>query len=160
MKKCLNFWRPANSGKGAACFLEFNEGTLWMSFMPQGGADGKKFDKSKKINAKLSTQDIGEFLAVINGRREGLGTKNEKGYFSGLVHKIRDSKNSSIIGLSPSDTGYFLSLSAVREGQENQRLSVGLSGADMEVLGVFLRTVLVELFDKEPVEATAEPVNA
>lgn len=160
MAKRLSFWRPNSNGTGAAGFLEFNGKDVWLSFMPQGGTDGKKFDKNKKINAKLGITDIGEMLAVINGRKEGLGQKNDKGYFSGLIHKIRDSKNSSIIGLSPTGSTYYLTLSAVRDGKENQRLSVGLSGGDMEVLGAFLRTVLVELFNNEPVEAQAEPAAA
>lgn len=153
-KKQISFWRPQTSGKGCVAFVEFNQEqkTLWLSFVPQGGENGKKFNHDKKINAKLGLTDIGEILSVLTGRTEGLGNKSEKDgktYFSGLIHKIKDSKNSSIIGLAPSNGQYYFSLSATREGSEPQRFSVGLSSGDQENLITFLRNVSLELFTSE-----------
>lgn len=159
----LAFWRPNQKNTGSVAFLESNIRGVFLSFMPQGNVNGKKFDKSKKINAALGIEDIGEMLAVINGRTEGLGKKTDKG-FSGLIHKIQGSNNSSIIGFSPSENGYYLSLSAVRDGGSPQRLSVSLGAGNMETLGVFLRTILVDLLERETVSEqapeTAETVQA
>jgi hypothetical protein len=143
-KRRIGFWRPYQ-GKGNAAIVDYNEekSTLWLTFIPEGP---EGFDSKRSIVAKLGVQDIGEILAVITGRREGLGVKNEKNYFSGLIHKMRDSQDSSIIYLNPTEKGYSLALGVKRGGAEQAtRMSVGLNTGDMENLRVFLEWVLPQM---------------
>lgn len=166
-RKKLGLWHPRNDGKGAAAIIEVNEkGQFWLTFLPQGGAEGKKFNTDKKLTAKLGLNDLGEFLTILRGKKDGIGDKNDKGFFSGILHKIKGSEDSTIIGLSQYidankvNRGYTLSLSAKRKG-EVSRLSMGLTLAEGELLEQIIIQNISGLFANEPlVEPEAEPQQA
>ncbi len=144
----IGFWRPYQ-GKGAAAMLEFstNRNCFFLSIMPEGGQNGKKFDADKRINCKLGLQDVGAILSVINGRAEGLGTKDAKGYFSGLVHKIEGNDEVKYINLAPNEKGqYFLGISSKKGQDAAVRLSVSMGAGDMELTRQFLNTYLPSMF--------------
>jgi hypothetical protein len=151
----LTLWKPNREGKGAAAILQFSparEGkdpSFWLTMMPEtGNESGPKFDKTKSLSAKLGLNDIGEILAVCSGRTQGLGKKNEKGYWTGLFHKSGET-NSTVITLNKGNTdgdNFFLAVSAERDGQKLPRYNVSVTPGEMELVRRFIETYISDLF--------------
>lgn len=150
-------FRPNKDGKGAGAVLNFNPetGDAYLSMMPQNGE--KSFDSQAKLNAKLGQNDIGEILAVLTGRTNGLGTEKD-GKWSGLLHTSGQNKERiTVIGLSPYQGRLYLSVSVkVNKTADATRLSVGLSHGDEQNLRLFFeeigRNMLVSTY--EPAQTT------
>lgn len=148
----VRIWKPSKSGTGSAALFEFNDDnkSIFLTMIPQkeNGSEGK-FDNERKISAKLGLNDIGEILCVLTRRTEGLGQKNEKGFFSGLYHQ--SPSGSSQIGLSWVEAtdkyppGFMLSLSVKRETNE-ARYTVKLTLGEAMQLEKFFSRFIVELF--------------
>lgn len=134
----FELWKPKKDGNGAGATFEVasNNSAIFLKMMPETGQEtGPKFDNSKAITVKLGRNDVGELLSVLVGLVEGLGKKNDKGFYSGLYHQ-NDAGNSTI-GLSRSDYGYILTVS-VKRGEIDARYHVGVTLGESCLLKVFL----------------------
>ena len=139
-------WKPNREKKGNAAIIEYSieKGCFFLRMLPESGQESPKFDNSKAITAKLGISDVGEIIAVLTGRREALGHKDEKtGYWSGLYHE--NANGSSSINLSPGTAGMILGLSVKKDGPPT-RYSVGVTPGEQEVLRVFFEKYLGEMF--------------
>lgn len=164
-KKVLNFWKARKEGGGAALFFEYktdSNRSCFVSMMPQGGSR-KEWSKDKRINVKLGLSDIGALLAVINGATNGCGTlKGDR--WSGLYHESPNGGNSSIQFHIYEKTGGFI-FGLSRQGQQGadvERLSVGLTIQEVQLLRVFLEDMArVLMVDDYQVgnESSGEPVS-
>lgn len=145
----LNFWKNRKDGKGSMLGVEYSAdaSAIFLTGMPQREGQENSFDSDKKVTAKLGLPDIGELLAVLTGKTEGTGKKNDKGFWTGLFHE--NSSGNSVISLSWSSNeaypGYNFSLSTDREGNK-QRLAIGLTVGEGVQLELFLRRFGSELF--------------
>lgn len=140
------FWKPNRDKKGAMASIEFSSGKqcFFLKMMPESGQESPKFDTNKAINAKLGLNDIGEILAVLVGKKEGLGRKDDKGYWTGLYHDGGEGRSSSI-GLSRGENGLFLSLSNKREGNVT-RYNIGITAGESEIMRVFFENYVTTMF--------------
>lgn len=153
----LALWKPRNDGKGNAVIFELNDKGGWLTFLPQNGP--KSFDFSKRGNAKLGLGDAAEFLAVLSGRKEGMGQlKDER--WGGVFHRFGDS-GSSVISLSKGQYGYQLGLSIDRGGNKS-RYSIGVTDGELELIRVFMeelaRAGMFELSKQREVEPDKEAI--
>ena len=157
-------FKPNNKGDGAMASVRYSpeEGSFFLQMLTQNPEANDqnnlpRFLKDSTITAKLEAVDIGEFLAVLRGRKEGCGTKGDKG-FKGLYHQSQS--GTSIINLEFSEQwGYSLSLSVDRGGSKS-RLRVSLTLSEVEVLRVFFERYLgasFDLQDTKPRQNTQSP---
>ena len=144
--KELKFYKPTSSGNGAASnwqlSLKSEDGQpRWFCFLnmaQQGGKNDKGnaiFDWENKIIVKMESVDIGEMLAVINGRKDKAGAKD------GLFHKSPNG-DTKIIKLSKLDRGYSLQINAQSEDKKLTSISHMLYDGEVEVLKVFFQAAL------------------
>jgi hypothetical protein len=145
----LAFWKPYQ-GKGAALIFEYSpqKNTFFMQMLPEkpeNTEDSKKYDKDRRISAKLGLSDLGEILAVIKGRKGGAGTEAE-GKFKGLYHKNQN--GNTIIGFDRTDKGIRTGLS-VKSDKIELRLNVNLSVGEATLLENFIETYLPYMFVSE-----------
>lgn len=134
----FELWKPKKDGNGAGAVFEVapHKSCIFLKMMPESGQEnGPKFDNSRSIGVKLGRNDVGELLSVLVGLVEGLGKKNDKGFYSGLYHQ-HDAGNSTI-GLSRSEYGYILTVS-VKRGEIDARYHVGVTLGESCLLKVFL----------------------
>lgn len=149
----LAFWKPNQSKKGTAALFQFQpkkgdkEASFWLNMVPESGNDnGPKFNQDGKLVAKLGMTDIGELLACLSGRNGGLGRQKD-GKWSGLYHQ--NASGNTVIKLDPNESNqghYYLSVSVKKEGGNEGRLSISLTPSDQELLMVFFRTYLPQMF--------------
>lgn len=146
----LDFWKPRTNKEGAAAIFEAapSKQAIFLKMLPQNkNGDGPEFDSKSALNVKLGRTDVGELLSVVYGMVDGLGKKNDKGYYSGIYHE-RDKENNSVIKLARGDHGFFLSLSVMRSGQRSE-LSIGITLGEIALLRNFLEKH-VEMFYINP----------
>ena len=152
-KHTLEFWKPNSSKKGAVAIFEFSpkkgekEASFWLNMMPESGQDtGPKFNKEGKLTAKLGITDIGELLACLSGRNGGLGRQKD-GKWSGIYHS--NANGNTVINLNPNAQNqghYWLELSVKRGNDTPTKLAIGFTPSDQELLLVFMRTYLPQMF--------------
>jgi hypothetical protein len=136
-KPRFDLWKPNKEAKGAGAIFQVAQDNtcFFLTMMPETGQEqGPKFDNSKSITVKLGRNDVGELLTVLTGKVEGLGKKNDKGYWSGLYHQ--SSNGNSAISLSKGTYGYILSVSVKRDEIE-ARYNVGITLGEAELLRVY-----------------------
>ncbi len=134
-------WKPNKEGKGNAAIFEYSgeKASVFVTMMPQVPGEQRRFDQAKKVNLKLGPSDIGEILAVLNGRIEGIGRKNDAGFWSGLHHESPSGVTK--ISLSKGDYGLVFRVASER-GEVKTANSVGISTGEAEQLKVFLSQCL------------------
>lgn len=157
----LAFWKPYQ-GKGACALFEFDaaRGFYFLKMMPENpeGAE-KQFNKDAAINVKIGLTDLGEFMVVLTGQADGIGKKNDKGFYSGLFHKTE--KFSSTIGLAKNEKNenYSLSVSKKIGSGDATRFTVSLTAGERAQLRLFFENPMHPSFaDRMPV-AQAEAKN-
>lgn len=154
--KEVRFYKPTNSGQGAASKWnlsykkkETDKGTFgqWMLFLEVSrqiakDADGNdRFDWDNAIKVKLGEADIGELLAVLQGRKNSVGTKGS------LYHQTPGGGN-KVIGLSVSDKGgYNLTVSSQDKDKNSNRLFHSLTDGEAAILQVLLQRAVEIIFE-------------
>lgn len=148
----LTFWKPTKAKTGSAAIFQFThkngdkEASFWLNVMPESGNEtGPKFNKEGQLTAKLGITDMGEILACLSGRNGGLGRPKDNGW-SGLYHQ--NATGNTVIALNPNDKApghYWLNISVQRDGA-SKKLAIGLTPGDQELLLVFIRTYLPQMF--------------
>lgn len=151
-------WKP-RKGEGAAAIFEFSsdKGCFFLRMMPESKGGTSKFNHDASITAKLGLNDIGEFLSVLVGRSEGLGKKDDKGYWTGLFHK-NPAGTSAIKFNKGTNYGYFLALSTDRGG-EKANYSIGVTNGECELLRVFLEHGVKNMFLSNGPSPQSSPVE-
>ena len=147
----LRFYRPNKEHKGNASSVELRykeKSKEWMLFFvatKQTGLDEKgnaSFGwKTKEDNVviKLGTPDVGELMAVLNGKKDFVGQKSEQGLF----HK-NESGNSSL-QFAKVEGGYKLRVSS-KTGDKLNQFTQMLSFGDGEQLKVVLQLFLTRVY--------------
>lgn len=140
-------YRANKNNNGAASKLQFrynNEGKplLFISSARQTGTDENDNAtfawKEESVNVKLGELDIGEFLAVLNGKKDNVG--GEKG----LYHQ--NEKGNSAISFVRNDKGYSLRVSAKKNGGQLVAVSHAMSLAEGEIMRVLLECVVRRIY--------------
>ncbi len=146
----VSYWREKDDGKGVAVIVEYNQEKQYgfLTFMPQNpdkNAD-RKFLRDLRIQAMLGKLDMAEMINVLRGRKEGLGKKNDKGFWSGLFHE--NEKGNAVIGLTFSEQyGLQLSLSTKRTEGESAKYQITLNSAEATLLELFLENCIKNTFN-------------
>ena len=145
------FWKPyLKDGKalGAVALFNYSEknNRVFLEIRPQllSETNQNSFDKENSIRAMLGLPDIGEFLAVFRGRKQGLGSPDDKNGWKGLFHK--NENGSTSISMVATDRGYSLSVGSKRGNDQAVRLGLNLTIAEGEVLHDYLSEMLKEMF--------------
>jgi hypothetical protein len=139
-------WKPKKDGTGHGAVFEVSQKNdcFFLKMMPQTGLEHPVFDSKRSVSVKLGANDVGEILGVLVGISEGLGKKNEKGFWGGLYHK--SATGSSTITLSRGDYGFILGISVKRENVDAS-YRVGLTTGEVCLLKVYLEKYLPMFFN-------------
>ncbi len=149
-KQDFRIYKPNKTGNGAASAfqvrVDLDEETqrrkimLFLMMAPQTGKDdngnsafGWK-DNEKTVTVKLGMPDIGDMLAVLNGRKTEVGTGK------GLFHKNANGSTSLSFALTPG--GYSLRTNKKIGDKVGEAVSHSLTHSEGEVLKVLLEEVV------------------
>lgn len=154
--KDFRIYRPYKENQGAASKIQvvekirekgdrkYAEVMIFWEAAPQLSIDENSnatFDwasqenkEGKSITMKLGMVDLGEILAVLNGRKDFVGTKKDQGLF----HKTDESHNKGFqFYLDDQGRGYYFRMS--EKGPSGlKQVRHGLSFSDGELLKVVL----------------------
>ncbi len=153
----LRFYKPTSSGQGAASKFnlsykekqtkegkKYGEWMLFFEMSKQGAKDDSgndRFDWENAIKVKLGEADIGEMLAVLQGRKNTVGAKGS------LYHQSPDGGNKSI-ALSVSDRGgYSLNVSAQDKDKKVTKLFHSLTDGEAAILQVLLQRAVEIIYE-------------
>lgn len=150
----VSFWKPNNNGTGAVAHFDFKpfnpskpneESCFFVVMMPQNPVKDAtpKFLKDKKLTVKLGLNDIGDMLAVIAGRKDGCGTMKDGGW-SGLYHK--NQQGNAIINFGNREGSYGISVSVKKGTGSAEKLSIGLTLGEIEILQAFFKSHMHNMF--------------
>jgi len=130
-------------GKDGKVFKIRNVQIFWVATTQIGtDEDGNaKFaweDKTKSVTIKLGEVDLGEILAVLHGRKGGLGMPdpNKEGAYKGLYHQ--NDKGNASLQISESENGYNVRASKQVKGQPLVAVKHTLSLGEAEILRVLV----------------------
>lgn len=147
----FKLYKAKNSGDGAAS--QFNIGSdkdcVFLEMANQKGKDGNgnaNFDWGNKIRFKLGVSDIGEFLAVTTGVKDGVGpfdTGNKK--HKGLYHA--NQSGNAILYFGKDKNGRFQIYLSVKRDNKQTIVKHAMTDGEVCVLGVLLRQA-VEIIHK------------
>lgn len=143
-KQEFRIYKPRNSGDGAAsafqckvveennirkCFL-FVVGTVQTGKDDKGNSAFAWKDKEKSVTLKLGIPDTGEILAVLNGKKDAVGTGK------GLFHK--NQLGSTSLDFKRLDGGYSLRLNKKIGDVVGTPIQHGLTIGEGEILRILL----------------------
>lgn len=148
----LRFYRPRQEKNGCASAWELSfkkdeKYEPWLFFLtvaPQTGVDNDgnaAFDwKEKAITVKMGENDIGEIMAVLDGRQDQAGFKGS------LFHKTPAGGNKNIQFIR-TDTGFSLKVSAQnKDKQVTGPYFHAISNGEAAVLLTLLRRAVEQIF--------------
>jgi hypothetical protein len=166
----VTFFKARKAGGGSAVKFNISDnGGVFITMFPQKGSEEKSFDWEKRVFAALNQSELGEMIAVIEGRIEGTGKREEKGdkvYYNGFYHSTSNSKTT--IRFARYMDGIGVSVKSERNGTTGEYscvLNVGELYALRELLQEGIRVALAgnAKYGKEPqrnVSASNEPAAA
>ena len=146
----FRIYRPNSTGTGSAFSLQlsykkeekYNKYLVFLIGAKQipSDNDNAKFDWEKALTVKMDLVDLGEFLAVLERRKDHLGFKGS------LYHESK--AGNKIIKLDKTDNGYNLSISA----QDLEKKSLGqvyaaLGHGDASILCTLCKRACERLLD-------------
>jgi hypothetical protein len=148
----FSVYKPYQCKGGMAKFsFSKKNNCFFLNMAPERSDAEKKFDYDRQVVFKLEFNDLGDLLLVLNRKKQGLGTfKDDK--WSGLYHKGETSNSFMNFSVSfdketKEPKGFYLSLGRT-ENQQTNKVSIGLSFAESEVLLEFIRAFLPNMFYK------------
>lgn len=145
------FWKPYtkdNKPVGAVALFNYSEKTnrVFLEMRPQvpSTTEQNAFSREAGIVTMLGLPDLGEFLAVLRGRKGGLGNPDDKNGWKGLYHQ--NDTGSTSISMTATEKGYSLSIGAKKGAEAARRLGINLTFAEAEVLHDYLAEMLRNMF--------------
>ena len=134
--KSVAFFHPYQENKGYAAIFNFSpdRGTFFAKFMPEVNG---RFSSENAINIAIGNNDLGEILAVLNGRKAGVGQFKDNRW-AGLYHDLKSKNTSTILNLyiAEDNGSYTMGLSQkVGDGQARRvggRLTLGEAQQEQE----------------------------
>ncbi len=159
-RKSFELWRPFQ-GKGAAFIFNTSYDkagklNIFLKSMPE--KEGGGFDSAASINFKFGIADIGEILALADGKKSGLGTfKAETKKWGGLFHKTPSSNSILSIDEAQTPGKYNMRLSKKSNGGDAVAHNVQISVADLNLLKYFFVSLLDEVFSSDMVKENSSP---
>jgi len=145
----LKFYKPRPNGQGAASRwnLARDKQAVFVEMANQMPSDDEnaRFDWDRHLTVKLGLPDLGEILAVLLGRKAGVGTKRGEGRFSGLFHK--NPKGDSSLGFvrAANSEGFYLKVGVKREGGDLKTAGHSFTEGEACVLRIALETAVARL---------------
>ncbi len=145
-------YRPNSKNNGVATAFQlrtsdekYDNVLLFMVVAPQTGVDDKgnaKFDWKGGITVKLGENDIGQLLAVINGKIPAIN--NGKG----LYHKTPNGGNKVVVFNRNDNGGYYLKVS----GQDKENKLMGnfahvVNDGEGEILRILLERTIQLMYN-------------
>lgn len=144
--KSLRFYKAQRDSSGAASQWDLNlkDEAVFFTMSNQLNMQDEKgnstFDWEHKSVFKLGIQDIGELLAVLEGKKDGVGPYDNQQKHKGLYHSWKDI-NSVLYFTRGREVGFFVSLS-VKKGEQQNRVRHSLTDGEGSSLHVFLKKSL------------------
>jgi len=144
--KSLRFYKAQKDSGGAASQWDLNlkDEAVFFTMAKQLNAQDAKgnatFDWEHKSVFKLGIQDIGELLAVLEGKKDGVGPYDNQQKYKGLYHSWKD-MNSVLYFTRGREAGFFVGLSVKKHEQQN-RVKHSLTDGEGSSLRVFLQKSL------------------
>jgi hypothetical protein len=145
-KQEFRIYKPRNSGDGAATAFQvkvvLDEETnirkcyLFLVGTPQIGKDEKGNaafawkDQEKTVTVKLGVVDIGEFLSVLSGKKQAVGTGK------GLYHQ--NQTGSTSVDFKSTENGYTLRLNKKVGTVVGTPVQHGITVGEAEILKILL----------------------
>jgi len=139
-------FKPKKDNSGAASQWEFNpkKGAIFVEFANQEKTqDGQKsFDWANKITMKLGVADIGEILATIAGKQDGIGQLDRDGKHKGLFHQT--DKGNTILQLAKGGKAnmFYLRISSQPKGQQVVAITHSMTVGESMILETLLKSAI------------------
>jgi len=147
----LKMYKARKDGSGVASQLDMNVNSKSV-FLGMANQDGpikdnkSKFDWEKQIRFKLGMQDIGEILAVLEGRQDGVGqVHSDTGKHRGLFHQSENG-NAVLYFTRGRSTGFYIKLS-VRRGEDQRELQHTMTNGEGVILGILLKNAVSAIYN-------------
>lgn len=150
MAKDLRFYRANKSNSGVAASFElsykkdekYDKYHMFLVMANQTGTDqntgNAQFDWDNAITVKMGDIDIGEFLAVLENRKQNVG-KN------GLFHQTANTNK--IIKFEKQQDSFRLGVSCKTDGDEKPRqISMILGVGEVTLLHTLLRRTVEKMY--------------
>jgi len=138
-KKSFRIYKANKTGTGSALGMDMNveKEAIFLEVANQMGE--KRFDWNNKITMKLSISDIGNFLAVLRGKKDSIRLFHEpaKGEYE-LAKEVMN----TIAELSKGAHGYALRVSQQARSRELRAIQINISDDEGEVLRVLLERAI------------------
>jgi hypothetical protein len=147
MRYQVAFWKPYQ-GKGAAVITSYDEDRqlFFMKLIPEEGE--KNFNNEMAINFKIGDSDLGEIIAVLSGRKNGVGQLKDNEY-KGLYHQVKEVGSNTVLNLVRKEEGadgYSLRLSK-KKGEKSLARGISLTSGEASLLLEFFRANMRSYFE-------------
>ena len=141
-KQVFTSWKGNSKVTGSVLQFEWNpKGYFFLTIAPQVGE--QKYDFNEGLGAKLGLADIGEFLNVLTGQKNGLGAPDGDKW-KGLFHK--NATGNTVISATYSDQwGLGVEISKKEDGGTANRLKCNLNLGEMQILRVFMEAKIPDM---------------
>lgn len=151
----LRFYKPNKDGNGSATKLNFreqkyeNDGKsytellLFWTMAPQNGKDENEnakffWNTEREVKIKLGDADVGELLAVLNGKKEKAGTT------MGLFHK--NDNGSTSMTFQKNEYGYYTRLAFQNKEKRVTEVKSSITLGEAEILRLFLERYILKKY--------------
>lgn len=157
--KSVAFFHPYQENKGYAAIFNFSpdRGTFFAKFMPEVNG---RFSSENAINIAIGNNDLGEILAVLNGRKAGVGQFKDNRW-AGLYHDLKSKNTSTILNLyiAEDNGSYTMGLSQkVGDGQA-RRVGGRLTLGEASLLLAFFESQIPDYFAAQAAQQEQEWAN-
>lgn len=142
-KKPFRVYKANKAGTGSAIGMDLNveKGAVFLEITKQMGE--KRFDWDNKITMKLSVSDMGDFLAVLKGKKDSIRLFHEP---SKGEYKVAKEVMNTIAELSKGRYGYALRVSQQAKSRELKAVQISISDDEGEVLRVLLERAVERIY--------------
>lgn len=145
----LKFYKPRQNGQGAASTWSFSaeKQAVFLEMANQMPSDSEhaRFDWDNRLALKLGLPDLGELLAVLDGRKPAAGPKRDDGKFSGLFHRSTRGDAALAFARSTADDGFHMKIGVRKDGGEPRTTAHSLTEGEGCVLRVALETAVARI---------------
>jgi len=147
----FKLFKPRKTGDGVASQWEINirkEAVFLTLARQESDKDGHATFgwKENPIVMKLDINDIGEILAVLYKRQNGLGLSSEKGY-KGLFHQTERGNTVLRLEKSTGGSGFYIQVNQKIKDQELQTLKHHISEGEGLTLSVLLTEAIRKIMN-------------